>query len=996
MLRPLRIITYVVIIIVTFFPHYSSGQFINGDFSSGLLGWNTFGDVTAEEGAAILRTGGIDGAYVTSLSTTFIVTGDRLNFEYYFDITGPDDILSPDFPSYPPHSFQITLYAGNDDYLVDPISLEPEDVFTPFSLDISLLEPGTIVTLSFDLVDQDDGYRSVAAIDDVTDPPGTVPEPGTLILLGSGLMGIFVINRYRSNFMRRLLMTVLFAVMIFGNGVAHGELLEENVDGMTRLDFTAPVFNTRTNTLTLNMAVTNISDISIHTPLKVIITSISTQDVTLANPDGYTQEGLPYFDLTRYIADQELSPGESASPVKVSFYNPKRVKFRWDQDVLAFVEVNTQKGPVLENICFVPGEFPPLCEFNLYDFEVEDPEFDNLLQRQLPEMYRYEQVRVYAYDHEELPVSITINDTDAFYDEEGFYYYSDLVLVEGLNTISIDVTNESGISISRDISLSIDTRPPNIEILQPVNASVVTSKEIIITGIIDDPAVVKVSLIKDFMSREDIPVSAGQFEASISLSPGHNNITIEAADLPGNSTTKNIDIVYAYSATGEVSGRILNSVLGLPVAGAVITSISQNVTDMTVISDEAGGYRIEEVNSGDVTLLVEKDGYEPKSITICALGGISPAVHDITLQPVTLPGTFTLMGQVKKRDGFPLSGVKISITGSSLNTISDSNGLYIISGIPRSSFGADAIRDGFKVAIVNVNAGVYSSDTTILTHNFILDEISYGIVISYPENGGYTSGEKTMVRGFIRNGDRDVGVRVNSVLANVYNGYFVANSVPLSGGMNIITAEMIDETGTIVTDSIELSGYQMSDGYPPLIHAQEAGIVPVKLTVVIEGPPGIFFTDSNVAISGTSATQLLSEGPLHYTVLINEPGIYSITFSGVDSYGNSYIEEFGFTGMVKGDVDSMLRQKWIKFKNLLVNNSTGDALSMITPETRARYENQFLMAGAGLSDFFSGIGDIQLVTLSDNMAKARVYRDDVTHYVWFARDIYGLWKINKF
>ena len=190
---------------------------------------------------------------------------------------------------------------------------------------------------------------------------------------------------------------------------------------------------------------------------------------------------------------------KSASPVKVSSIIP-RVKFRWDQDVLAFIDVYTQKGPVLENICFVAGSFP-LCEFNQYDFEVEDTEFDKLLQRQLPEMYRYEQVRVYAYDYEELPVSVTINDTDAFYDEEGFYYYSDLVLVEGLNTISIDVTNESGMGISRDISLSIDTRPPNIDILQPVNASVVTSKEIIITGIIDDPAVAKVSLIKDFVSR---------------------------------------------------------------------------------------------------------------------------------------------------------------------------------------------------------------------------------------------------------------------------------------------------------------------------------------------------------------------------------------------------------------------------------------------------------------------------------------------------------------
>ncbi|MEK6537740.1 MAG: hypothetical protein AABZ46_01220, partial [Nitrospirota bacterium] len=144
MLRPLGIITYVVIIIVTFFPHYSSGQFINGDFSSGLLGWDTFGDVTAEEGAAILRTGGIDGAYVTSLFTTFIVSGDRLDFEYYFDITGPDDILFPDFPSYPFDSFQISLYAGNDDYFVEALAWQQVDILTPFSLDISFLEPGTI------------------------------------------------------------------------------------------------------------------------------------------------------------------------------------------------------------------------------------------------------------------------------------------------------------------------------------------------------------------------------------------------------------------------------------------------------------------------------------------------------------------------------------------------------------------------------------------------------------------------------------------------------------------------------------------------------------------------------------------------------------------------------------------------------------------------------------------------------------------------------------
>ena len=90
--------------------------------------------------------------------------------------------------------------------------------------------------------------------------------------------------------------------------IVYAELTEIHVDEKIKLEFTSPIFNTKTNTLTLNMAATNISDIPIFTPLKIIITGTSTPDVTVSNPDGYTSEGLPYFDLTPYIADKELSP----------------------------------------------------------------------------------------------------------------------------------------------------------------------------------------------------------------------------------------------------------------------------------------------------------------------------------------------------------------------------------------------------------------------------------------------------------------------------------------------------------------------------------------------------------------------------------------------------------------------------------------------------------------------------------------------------------------
>src|SRR3990172_460704 len=111
--RILTVIFFISIISACFYVTPSQGFIINGDFSNGLSGWDKDkdGDINIEDGAAILRTGGIDGLWDTSLSTDFIVSGDRVTFRYYFDVIGYDDIIYGDYPSFPFDSFQVSVDA---------------------------------------------------------------------------------------------------------------------------------------------------------------------------------------------------------------------------------------------------------------------------------------------------------------------------------------------------------------------------------------------------------------------------------------------------------------------------------------------------------------------------------------------------------------------------------------------------------------------------------------------------------------------------------------------------------------------------------------------------------------------------------------------------------------------------------------------------------------------------------------------------------------------
>jgi large repetitive protein len=130
-------------------------------------------------------------------------------------------------------------------------------------------------------------------------------------------------------------------------------------------------FNDKTNLLYADVALQNNGTYAIDTPLIVAVNHISNPSVQLRDPDGFTPEGLPFYNFSSLVADGKLDRGEASNVRSLVFYNPNEVQFTYDLVVLAAINqapaIQTQ--PKLE---VIGGQT------YRYDVNAADPEQDSL------------------------------------------------------------------------------------------------------------------------------------------------------------------------------------------------------------------------------------------------------------------------------------------------------------------------------------------------------------------------------------------------------------------------------------------------------------------------------------------------------------------------------------------------------------------------------------------------------------------------------------------
>ena len=166
----------------------------------------------------------------------------------------------------------------------------------------------------------------------------------------------------------KIVLFFLFSVFYQTSFVIAAEEVTDSIQTNASRSF----YNTRTGDYSFSVSLRNVSTNEIHAPLTVVITNISSSQVTVANPDGTDPSGNPYFDYSGLLGgDSVLSPGESSTSKRWVFHNPRNVRFRYTVKILGEVGNQDNIPPTLKITNPVDnsslGSLTPLITISFYD-----------------------------------------------------------------------------------------------------------------------------------------------------------------------------------------------------------------------------------------------------------------------------------------------------------------------------------------------------------------------------------------------------------------------------------------------------------------------------------------------------------------------------------------------------------------------------------------------------------------------------------------------------
>ena len=204
-----------------------------------------------------------------------------------------------------------------------------------------------------------------------------------------------------------------------------------------------------------------------------------------------------------------------------------------------------------------------------------------------------------------------------------------------------------------------------------------------------------------------------------------------------------------------LGGTILDGSDGTPVAGAHITSLPTANT----VSATDGGFQLEGLTPGSLTVTIQADGYQGVQLSILAAQGGALDLGELRLARVERPVTSTLQGIVRDAE----TGAVIAnafVTAGTWSAESDDAGRYLIADIDTLNFTLNVSAPGY----FGRQYGIQLSEYGTAEFDVLLQRAAFGglaITALTPDRPSYPAYSQVGLNVALENsGDRQRAVRL--------------------------------------------------------------------------------------------------------------------------------------------------------------------------------------------------------------------------------------------
>jgi hypothetical protein len=202
--------------------------------------------------------------------------------------------------------------------------------------------------------------------------------------------------------------------------------------------------------------------------------------------------------------------------------------------------------------------------------------------------------------------------------------------------------------------------------------------------------------------------------------------------------------------------------------------------DRVIVSADSGALR-----SGLIEVDVPTRGLVRRDLTVAGPGAAVAVQADSTPdapKTTVLRGTARLAGIVRRPDGHPMSGARVSVWGSGLSTTTGPDGRFVLSGLPAGTFSAQTRAIGF--APVTSSVDLASNKTASLDIRLTEQATALAPVTVY----GKASGSVREMNEFLERKRTGIGHYLTT--ADLQNRFAVTDALRMIPGIHVAPTAM--------------------------------------------------------------------------------------------------------------------------------------------------------------------------------------------------------------